>query len=78
MIDIERAVQLAQEEDFEGVQYMGRYKDRYVFMPIYREDGEFYAIGNPRYIVGEGEDLSWVFGQEAFEIMDFFNEKESE
>ena len=66
----EIALELAERAGYDGVEYLGTYKDRDVFNPTYDGDGTDY-VGAPLVIFVENGEARMSTADEAFEYLDY-------
>lgn len=71
---LKEVILFANTHGFETAEFLGVYKGKSVYTPIYRNDGELYMIELPAYILEKDGTLKWVQNEKSFEIMRYFYE----
>lgn len=69
---MKKIIEFANANDYEKVEYLGKFKGEDIYDLIYRDDGEIYFIGLPRFLVDNNGALRISGDDESFEIMDHF------
>lgn len=74
---IKKAEELAKASIYDGVEYLGKWKNFEVFNPDFDNDHPR-CIGLPQYIIEKYNKFRWSKGDEWQEIMNFFYPSDDE
>lgn len=69
---MDEIVKFAKEHGYETAEYLGVYKNNKVYEVIFKEDGGYYCVGLPAFILESEDGLEWIQDQRSFSILNEF------